>query len=757
MILTLEQIDDLKKGLTSESDFSPTLRARSSEYDEKVEKVAVAKVLVSDPDEKWECLKKNKLTWRIGQRKQPEFLFEDRVWCLFAKMGYNCLNKDRKWSLPYKKGDGFTKQIDIFAVNDETVVFVECKHTEEKGKMTSLKTDLESYKEIINGLHTAAKELFSGRCLKHKFVLATNNYRLSPNDRNRLQNLGGLHLSEENIEYFENLYSNIGPAAIYQFAGFVFDGNSIPALPNRVPAIKASMGGLKYYSFSIEPSTLLKMSYILHKNKANKGDMETYQRLVKGTRLKSIQSFINNDKGFFPNSIIINIRTDKEKSLQFDLAQKQESDADTQLGILHLPAKYKCVQIIDGQHRLLAYAGSEYAKTHAIPIVAFENLNSDMQIKLFMQINQNQKQVDKNLRNTLNAKILYESDLLSDRIRGMRLKIAEALANDDNSWLNGCVGSGVDDGKITSTAIDNALNMEVFLGRIKKNEILKNGIFFKGDEEKGLNDFKKFILLTIEYLVSNVSEVQQPGEDGYILTNRGIYGFLRCVGDILTLLRNKGESLDKVEDILDKVKPYLEPLIEFFNTKIKSNDEETISGLKTSYGGGADTRYMRTFEREIKKEKPDFNPEGLEEYWEKFSADNVNEAKDILNKLETTFRKNIVDCLKDVYKDAWFNKGIAKETKKILSNKLIEYNDHFPDNPTDEESMIDYSDMIEIILNNWELFKDSYAEVGVTGGRRDKLAWILKLYTIKKEIDLKPFIDKPNLDFLKQKKEQYLD
>lgn len=757
MILTPNEIDDLKKGLTTESDFDSTCKIRNSEYNERTEKVAVAKAMLAVTDDKWERLKANKLTWKIGQKKRPEDLFEDRVWCLFAKMGYKCLNKTRDWTLPFGKNKGEAKQIDIFAVNEETIVFVECKHTDELGKLTSLKTDLESYQKIIGGLCTAAKELFPERTLKHKFVLATENYRLSPTDKTRLDNLGGLHLSEENIEYFESMYKNIGQASIYQFAGFVFEGNSIPALPNRVPAIKASMGGLKYYSFSIEPANLLKMSYVLHKNKANKGDMETYQRLVKGSRLKSIQSFINKDRGFFPNSIIINIRTDNDKSLRFDLASKQESDTQTQLGILHLPAKYKCVQIIDGQHRLLAYAGSQYAATHTIPIVAFENLSSDMQIKLFMQINQNQKSVDKNLRNTLNAKILYESDILADRIRGMRLKIAEALANDEDSWLCGFVGSGVDDAKITSTAIDLALNMEIFLGRIRKDEILKEGVFFKGDEEKALKKFTDFIKAAIKYLVENVSEVQQPGQDGYILTNRGIYGYLRCLGDVLDLLKNNGETLDKVGDIMDKVKPYLEPLIEFFNTKIKDNDEETIAGLKTSYGGGADTRYMRTFERVIREAKKDFNPDGLDEYWEKFSKDNVNDAKEILNLLEQTFRKDIVSTLREEYDVAWFNKGVSKETKKAISLKIIDYNDHFPDNPTDEESVIEYNEMVEIILNNWALFKDTYAEPGVTGERREKLAWIERLASIKKDIVLKPFIDKKNLDFLKQKKEQYID
>ena len=71
--------------------------------------------------------------------------------------------------------------------------------------------------------------------------------------------------------------------------------------------------------------------------------------------------------------------------------------------------------------------------------------------------------------------------------------------------------------------------------------------------------------------------------------------------------------------------------------------------------------------------------------------------------------------------------------------------------------MVCFDDFVEIILNNWDLFKDDYVEKGVTGERREKLAWIEKIATIKKDLDIKPFIDKDKLDFLKEKKELFVD
>lgn len=49
--------------------------------------------------------------------------------------------------------------------------------------------------------------------------------------------------------------------------------------------------------------------------------MPTYQRIIKKQRLKEIRKFIDN-KGFFPNSLIISIDTNGKK-LRFDLATPQ--------------------------------------------------------------------------------------------------------------------------------------------------------------------------------------------------------------------------------------------------------------------------------------------------------------------------------------------------------------------------------------------------------------------------------------------------
>ncbi|MGI5981746.1 MAG: DGQHR domain-containing protein [Dysosmobacter sp.] len=124
------------------------------------------------------------------------------------------------------------------------------------------------------------------------------------------------------------------------------------------------MPDIGYYSFSIEPEKLLKIGYVLHRSEANSSMMPTYQRLIKKSRLTAVRKFINEEHGYFPNSIIISI--DSKKPLQFDRSEKQVPNAVADLGILHLPQQYRSAFIIDGQHRLYGYSDSPYAMTYAL-------------------------------------------------------------------------------------------------------------------------------------------------------------------------------------------------------------------------------------------------------------------------------------------------------------------------------------------------------------------------------------------------------
>ena len=87
----------------------------------------------------------------IGVKKDKPFdeQFEDRVWMLFAKMGFTHMNSDRHFEMSYDfQNPDNTQQIDVFAADDECVVIVECKASE-KTRDVAFKKDIEALTEQL--------------------------------------------------------------------------------------------------------------------------------------------------------------------------------------------------------------------------------------------------------------------------------------------------------------------------------------------------------------------------------------------------------------------------------------------------------------------------------------------------------------------------------------------------------------------------------------------------------------------------------
>lgn len=188
--------------------------------------------------EGWIIEKEFKNSIKVSKPKPFDLAFEDEVWSLFALMGYKFLNKDRNFNLPYDKNNpNQTKQIDVFAKDDETILIVECKSSE-SNKRGDFKKELESYNGIIEGIRKSLLALFPRSKFKFKFILATKNLSISEDDLIRLEKLKGIHLNDENIEYFFQLHSQLGPASRYQFLGSIFEGQEIPEMENKIPAVR---------------------------------------------------------------------------------------------------------------------------------------------------------------------------------------------------------------------------------------------------------------------------------------------------------------------------------------------------------------------------------------------------------------------------------------------------------------------------------------------------------------------------------------
>lgn len=676
--------------------------------------------------------------------KKPFFdQFEDTIWLLFARMGFSYLNSDRDFAMSYDFHNlNHTQQIDVFAADEECVLIVECKSSETR-KDGNFKKEIEALHGQMEGLAKEARKQFPGR--KVKFIWATQNYILSRADKKRLDDWGIAHFGDAVVDYYRGLVKHLGVAAKYQLLGNLFANVEIKNMEDRIPAIQGKMGGFTYYSFSIEPDRLLKICYVLHRNEANKNMMPTYQRLIKKSRLVSVQKFVAAGN-YFPNSLIISIDTNG-RGLQFDMAPSKVESSISKLGILHLPKKYRSAYIIDGQHRLYGYSGSQYAKTNSIPVVAFIDLDRSEQIKLFMDINENQKAVDKNLRVILNADLLWDSENYNEQRQALRSKIAQMLGEEDTSPLLGRVIVGQDENSsekcISADTIQTALKQSHFFTVFdKKNAIVNDGSFDLGDNQRTCDLFYPFIEDCLKHIKHYAETEWEKGDtdNGLLTINRGIHAIIRVIDDIVCFLVSEKRITPKAQpenEVFHQVSFYLDPLISFLNN-ISDEERKELRGI---FGSGAIPRFWRTYQKAISDVRKDFQPEGLAEYWLKESKQFNGDSIQYLHEIEIHAKKRIGDALQCYYGDNWEIKALPKSIYSAARQKADDQNyDNIKNGQTTETvsiwDCITLADCKNIVTsgNHWkEIFDELLTrpeEKGTQGGKSAKTDWLARMAAI---------------------------
>ncbi len=562
------EIEVFKNSLAEGSDIKTILAKKSKIYIEKtIEQELKEKYFL----EGWELIRDNSTTSRIKKNKEHDILFEDKIWSILAKMGFDILNANSNLKLPYTKDPKIPgRQIDVLAADKETILVVECKSSIEL-KSKSLQTIINDFETIKRGSQSFLKDIF-GNKRKIKFILATNNIIINDNDRSRLAEHQIEYFNQDDVNYYEQLAAYLGNAAKYQLLGRLFKNQEIPELKNKVPAIKGKMGGHNFYSFSIEPDTLLKLSYILHSTVTSEESEGAYQRMVSKSRLKEIEFFLNNN-GFFPNSIIINVVTPKENPLYSDPIKATHDSNISDLCVLHLPKNYQSAFIIDGQHRLYGYSNTDWKYKNSIPVVAFENLPIEAQVKMFVDINHKQKSVSKNLLTTIMADLKWCSPIYNDAIFALQSKLLQRLGERDDSPLYRRVIVGENKkSDLTCITLDYIIsygfNKSNFFAKTQKNKLVSTGYLWVDNYSEMLNKTYLYFKFIFNHVRNENHDNWQKGnnEGGFISMNVGIMAIIRICDSILHHLVQNEElepQLTDPKELANLTIKYLSPVTDF--------------------------------------------------------------------------------------------------------------------------------------------------------------------------------------------------
>lgn len=189
--------------------------------------------------------------------------------------------------------------------------------------------------------------------------------------------------------------------------------------PLTVSALRVEQPMGLYYVAVLPARVLLEVAYsdqlsaALVDEERGTYELDGTQRLVQPKRLQVIADYINRTDSAFPNSIILAANYRKEDGLiededeDFDTqshGKKAESnrwsveEKDDGCVSLTIPTSEKLAAIIDGQHRLFAFAKAMPDRLDMNLICSiFLDLPKPFQAHLFATINSNQKPVDKSL------------------------------------------------------------------------------------------------------------------------------------------------------------------------------------------------------------------------------------------------------------------------------------------------------------------------------------------------------------------------
>lgn len=696
--------------------------------------------------EGWEVVTMLKRKAKVQREKDPGRKFEDDIWCMFYNLGFRTLNYDEHLVVQWGTGTGDHHQLDVVAVDEEAIFVVECKASD-KNKNANFKKDIDNLCQYKEGVTKALRQIYGEK--KVKFIFATRNYKFaeSSEDLLRMKDNKVYHFNENSYNYICNLIKAYKSSVKYQFFGLMFKNEKINSESIKVPALKGKMGGHDYYMLSIEPSKLLKIGFVLHRTKVNDSMAPTYQRLLVPSRLKGITKFID-EGGYFPNSIIINFdSSNKKMKVQFE-PSSNTGDSSSRFGILSIPNAYGIAYIIDGQHRVYGYAGSQYKDTNTIPVVAFDNMESQEQLKIFMDINENQKAVSPSLRLDLAEDINWDSERADSRMLALRSSIIKVLTRDSNSVLYTKISVGEDSAKLTFKPFDTALSKSSLLPKAANKTYTQdtdvclydcNNL----DHNKAMNEAKKRIsnLLRNSYAYM-YEKLDEDTFKNFFEDNRGTYAFIVMVGSLNKHLIYSGRLSQKstTEEQIQAMSPYYDVLTDYL-TNLPVEHRSTLFVVK---GQSADTTWLHMFENALNEKYPDYLPDGLKE-WKESQDENLQlEGQNFGKQIEQILHDRVLEKLQELHGDKW-EKTIFEIKAKCLqrmSSDIPEDSDINESNWPEYLQAPDYKDIIE---KNWIIpkegdddyvsFEDEFS-IRLSGdepfkSRKDRLKWLTDLISFR--------------------------
>lgn len=695
--------------------------------------------------EGWQLFRTTKSNAWLRKEKTIDKRLEDRVWCLFYKMGYPVIG-GKNFKLHYERHNGTknSKQVDVFAKDDETVVIVECKSKETMGRRP-LANAIHELANLKKSFANSIKSIF-GEAYRPKilWMIVTENIIWNENDLERAEAENIRVITENELSYFETFISHMGSAGRYQFLAEFLKGQDIPGLSDiKVPAVQGSFEkGVNYYSFVISARRLMKIAFVNHQALNHPDGRPAYQRMINKNRIKSIEEFIKGG-GFFPTNILINCT----EECRFELLPKTHNkDKNSKFGMLSLPSKYKSAWVIDGQHRLYGFSNldDKFLDTNLF-VLAFERLDTKKEADLFITINHEQKSVPKSLLVTLQADLKIGSSDPREAISALASGLLRSLNADHSSPLFSRFAKP----GIPPTGIQNLTVAEAVKGLIRSNLLGKaiskksrvTGWFSAATDEETIKRSRKILNGYFRVLMDANHERWLAGRSAYICVNPGIRAHFQLVSEILEHLSAKhviDPQTAKPDQIVAKLTEFVEPIAEFMKTATEKQVEQRFA---RKFGEGGVLEYFYNLIDLLVKKHPTFGSDDYKKHRANEIDVRVGQAGRDVEDIQNAVAQICIATLKSVYgtdelasgEKAYWEIGIENAD---IKQKAYQKQQADPrEKRALREAYIDFIDYVKIIKqpNNWPHL-ELIMSIPLPGekGKKYYLEWMEKINDLRR-------------------------
>lgn len=687
-----------------------------------------AKRVESEIEDGWEVDKVLKASVRMRFAKPLDEVVEDEAWALLASLGFPQMSAGRRFTVPVTAGGKpATKQIDVLAADDETCLVVECKWSAAVAARSMAKDLGES--RGLKGPVAAALRQDYGLKRKVGWVYFTRGIRWGAKDLARAKEFGIAVLDENDLDYFARLVDLIGPAARHQLQAEVFGSQEIEGLQRTVPAVRGRIGGRTFYQFTIDPERLLKIGYVAHRLHLDADSLGAYQRMLKKNRLRDIRQYIEKG-GVFPTNVVVNFRTKRRFALSAD-----RPPGDVNFGTLYLPKTYKSAWIIDGQHRLYGFAGSKWAKSNQLPVLAFEALPPSEEVRMFVDINNRQVKVPRNLIVDLMSELYWDSGVPSEAYHAILSRIVAVLNKDIGSPIRRRI---VLEGErqtpqtpLTVTAVYEALSKSGLVGTIRKNVLIPGPLHATDSAatvKRSVAVFEGYLKLFADGVPDHWA--LGNGEGGYLCTNNGVTALLLVLEAVIGHLHQHADAepwQQSPEELLAAIAPFVAPVVELFQ-KASPMD---IRQFRRQVGNAGQRLSAFAMMEAIREAKPGFNPSGLDEYVKGQDQTGTTLARQLVPELQLKIQDATLRLLRAKYgssEEGWWRKGVPLKVRTEVAGRR-EANPQLGA----LEQFFELLDYRAIAADNFDDFAPFFA-MGPNQGKDSSLHWFSRLNDIRNRI-----------------------